>query len=220
MPVETRWWGVLNDEEIERLCDPLFNSEPLLEPFVPRQEGCPSYGLGSYGYDLRLGRVFMRLKLSEEGVIRTLDPVDSRDEWERFETEGDAVIMPPGEVWLAETVEYFRMPRDLIAVCFGKSSYARCGLLVNAVPIEPGWNGRLTLELKNLNPDRGIKLYIGMGISQVIFFRGANVPKRAYGEKEAGGAYQDQPGVMAAQAGGAKMLLGEMFLRHYNHHRS
>lgn len=209
MSVGTRWWGVLNDEEIERLCNPLFNIEPLLEPFVSRQEGCPSYGLGSYGYDLRLGQTFMRLKVAEGGDIRTLDPVDSAGEWEKFEAKADAIIMPPGEVWLAETVEYFRMPRDLIAVCFGKSSYARCGLLVNAVPIEPGWNGRLTLELKNLNPDRGIKLYIGQGIAQVIFFRGANYPKRVYGEKEAGGAYQDQPGVTAARAGGAAALYGK-----------
>jgi len=210
MTVADRIWGILHDDEIKQLCNPDLNDRPMLDPFIAAQMGAPSYGLGSFGYDVRLGRRFMQLKRHEEDPWAPLDPLDASEDWEEFiasEHAGwllcrDAIVMPPGAVWLAETVEWFNMPDDVMGICYGKSSYARCGLLVNAVPIEPGWRGRLTLELKNLNADRGIRLYLHQGIAQVVFFRGMVRPNRTYEEKEAGKAYQDQPGVMPAKAGG------------------
>ena len=94
-------------------------------------------------------------------------------------------------------MERFHIPDDVAGVCWGKSSYARCGLLVNVTPLEPGWKGVLTIELANLSP-LPIRLHIGQGIAQVVFFRG-NRPLRTYAEKEAGGVYQNQPGVTLPQ---------------------
>ncbi len=163
---------------------------PMIAPFVPRQEGKPSYGLSSFGYDIRLGRRFL---VPLGGVNAILDPVNFPREHFR-EIEADAVFeLAPHSQVLAESVEVFHMPDDVLGVCWGKSSYARCGLLVNVTPLEPRWRGRLTLELANLSP-LPIRLHVGMGIAQVVFFRGRR-PLRGYDEKEAGGLYQDQPGV-------------------------
>lgn len=179
--------GVLSDREIATLCT---GETPMLSPFVPRQEGKPSYGLGSYGYDLRLGR---RLLVPLGGLNVVLDPVTfPTNHFRAVEVEGTFELAPNAQV-LAESVEWFRMPDDVCGVCWGKSSYARCGLLVNVTPLEPGWRGILTIELANVSP-LPIRLHIGQGIAQVVFFRGER-PNRTYAEKEAGGGYQDQPGV-------------------------
>jgi len=179
--------GLLSDEEIAALCagDP-----PLITPFVPRQEGKPSYGLGSFGYDIRLGRKFL---LPLAGAAFVLDPMGSQPEAFR-EVEADrAFELAPGSWVLAESVEIFHLPGDVLGLCWGKSSYARLGLLVNATPLEPGWQGRLTLSLANLSPFP-IRLRVGAGIAQVVFFRGHH-PRRTYTEKESGGLYQGQPGI-------------------------
>jgi dCTP deaminase len=162
----------------------------MLSPFVSRQEGKPSYGLGSFGYDLRLGR---RLLVPFEGASAVLDPVEFPEGIFRALDVESAFELPPNSQVLAESVERFWMPDDVCGVCWGKSSYARCGLLVNVTPLEPGWRGVLTIALANVSP-LPIRVHIGQGIAQVVFFRGAR-PRRIYGEKEAGGAYQDQPGV-------------------------
>ena len=181
----------------------------MIHPFVPRQEGKPSYGLGSFGYDIRLGKRFL---VPLGGVNAVLDPVDfptghfrevvieppsppassGTRHALRVTRHGCFELAPHSQV-LAESVEVFHMPDDVTGVCWGKSSYARCGLLVNVTPLECGWRGRLTIELTNLSP-LPIRLHVGQGIAQVVFFRGKR-PARTYGEKEAGGAYQDQPGV-------------------------
>lgn len=180
-------YSILSDREIAALCQ---QNPPLLQPFADRQQGKPSWGLGSYGYDLRLGRRFL---VPLGGVNAVLDPVDFPKTHFR-EVEADKVFeLAPNSQVLAESVEVFHMPEDVIGVAWGKSSYARCGLLVNVTPLEPAWRGRLTLELANLSP-LPIRLHVGQGISQVVFFRGAR-PQRTYGEKESGGGYQDQPGV-------------------------
>jgi len=179
--------GVLSDREIAALCR---GNRPMLDPFIPRQQGRPSYGLGSFGYDLRLGS---RILVPLGGVNAVLDPVDFPDgHFREFTAERSFELSPNSQV-LAESVERFDMPDDVCAVCWGKSSYARCGLLVNVTPLEPGWRGVLTIELANVSP-LPIRLHIGQGIAQVVFFRG-NRPERTYGEKEAGGAYQNQSGV-------------------------
>jgi dCTP deaminase len=180
-------YGILSDREIAALCQ---GKSPMLSPFVSRQEGKPSYGLGSFGYDLRLGRR-MLMPMVESGLV--LDPVQfPESHFRALEVEGAFELSPNSQV-LAESVERFHMPDDVCGVCWGKSSYARCGLLVNVTPLEPGWRGVLTIELANVSP-LPIRLHIGRGIAQVVFFRGSR-PQRTYGEKEAGGGYQDQTGV-------------------------
>ena len=178
--------GILNDREIEALC----TEGGMIWPFVPKQAGKPSYGLGSFGYDLRLGSKFL---VPIGGINAVLDPIAfPRGHFREIEAT-DTLEVAPGSQVLAESVEKFHIPDDVAGVCWGKSSYARCGLLVNVTPLEPGWKGVLTIELANLSP-LPIRLHIGQGIAQVVFFRG-NRPLRTYAEKEAGGIYQDQPGV-------------------------
>ena len=179
--------GVLSDREISDLCN---GPHPMLDPFLSTQEGKPSYGLGSFGYDLRLGP---RILVPLGGVNAVLDPIDFPVEHFRsIEVNGTFELSPNAQV-LAESVERFEMPDDVCGVCWGKSSYARCGLLVNVTPLEPGWRGVLTIELANVSP-LPIRLHVGQGIAQVVFFRGSR-PMRTYAEKESGGGYQDQPGV-------------------------
>lgn len=180
-------YGILSDQEIAALCR---GERPMLSPFVSRQAGKPSYGLGSFGYDLRLGR---RILVPLRGVDAVLDPIQFPEGYFRtLEADGPFELSPNSQV-LAESVERFDVPDDVCGVCWGKSSYARCGLLVNVTPLEPGWRGILTMALANVSPVP-IRLHIGQGIAQVVFFRGTR-PQRTYGEKEAGGGYQDQPGV-------------------------
>lgn len=179
--------GILSDHEIAALCT---GEGPMVDPFVPRQEGKPSYGLGSCGYDLRLGGRFL---VPLGGVNAILDPIDfPKDHFRTIEADRTFELSPNSQV-LTESVEWFNMPDDVCAVCWGKSSYARCGLLVNVTPLEPGWRGILTIELANVSP-LPIRLHVGQGIAQVVFFRGSR-PRRTYSEKEAGGGYQNQPGV-------------------------
>lgn len=180
-------FSLLSDREITALCR---KKPPMISPFVPRQEGKPSYGLGSFGYDIRLGKKFL---VPLEGVNAVLDPLNfPRRHFREVEVEDVFELAPHSQV-LAESVEAFHMPDDVMGVCWGKSSYARCGLLVNVPPLEPGWRGRLTICF--VNPTMlPIRLHVEQGIAQVVFFRGKR-PDRTYGEKEAGGRYQDQPGV-------------------------
>ena len=177
---------ILNDREIARLCA---SEPPLLKPFAGRQQGKPSYGLGSFGYDLRLGTKFLVPK-ARAPVFDVLRP--AKDSFTEVEQE-TAFILDPGTFVLTEAVEHFTMPHDLYGIVDGKSTYARAGILVNVTAIEPGWRGVLTMEIANVGP-MPVLLYPLQGIAQVAFFRGQR-PERTYAEKEAGGVYQDQPGV-------------------------
>jgi len=179
--------GILNDREIEALAGA---EPPLVEPFVARQEGKPSYGLGSFGYDIRLGSRFL-VPQGASGVA--LDPRGTSREGFHEVVAATAFELLPGAFVLAESVERFNLPPDVMGLCFGKSSCARCGLLVNVTPLEPGWRGRLTIALTNLAP-LPIWLYAGQGIAQIVFIRGQR-PGRTYEEKESGGTYQDQTGL-------------------------
>jgi len=178
--------GLLSDREIAALANA---DPPLIAPFVPRQEGKPSYGLGSFGYDIRLGSRFL---VPLGGVDALLDPVNlPQDQFREVVAEETFDLAPHANV-LAESVEVLDMPDDVMSLVFGKSTYARCGLIVNVTPLEPGWRGKLTLSLINASP-LPLRLHIGQGIAQIVFARGER-PARTYGEKEAGGAYQDQRG--------------------------
>ena len=182
--------GILNDQEIRALCE----EGGMISPFVPQQAGKPSYGLGSFGYDMRLGSKFL---VPIGGINAVLDPIAfPRGHFREIEAK-DTLEVAPGSQVLAESVETFHIPDDVAGVCWGKSSYARCGLLVNVTPLEPGWKGVLTIELANLSP-LPIRLHVRQGIAQVVFFRGKR-PERTYAEKEAGGVYQDQLGVTLPQ---------------------
>lgn len=179
--------GILSDHEISALCK---RNNPMIDPFVPLQEGKPSYGLGSFGYDLRLGNKFL-VPLS--GINAVLDPIAFPAQHFREIEANEILEIAAGSQVLAESIEWFNIPDNVCAVCWGKSSYARCGLLVNVTPLEPGWKGKLTLELANLSP-LPIRLHIHQGITQVVFFQGRR-PLRTYAEKETGATYQDQQGV-------------------------
>jgi len=178
--------GILTDSDIRRL--------NFIQPFSEKVQGpgIISYGLGSMGYDLRLGENWLGLK--DQPSYFVLDPKDnkSRDHW--FSEKSVAVIaVAPGDSILAETVETLEMPEDVIGICLGKSTYARCFVLVNTTPIEPGWRGKVTLEITNIGKT-WTRLYVGMGICQILFFRADRVPEKAYL-----GKYQDQPGVTPAR---------------------
>jgi len=177
--------GILNDKEIKRLC---VTYPPMITPFASQQMGKPSWGLGSFGYDIRLGFL-----VPLGGVNAVLDPLNFPQEMFHKITRRDYIVIAPGSQILAESMEEFNMPDDVMGVCWGKSTYARCGLSVNLTPAEPQWKGKLTIELANLSP-LPIKLHVNQGIAQMVFFRGER-PMRTYAEKEAGGIYQDQKGV-------------------------
>ena len=185
--------GLLPDREIKRLCSA---DGPMIEPFVPDQVRCGvvSYGLSSYGYDIRVAdefRVF-RPSYSNGSVV---DPKAFNPELlERH--QGDFCIIPPNSFVLARTVEWFRIPRDVLTVCVGKSTYARCGIVVNVTPFEPEWCGYATLEISN-TASLPAKIYTNEGIAQVLFFRAAAVCDRSYADKR--GKYQGQRGIMGAR---------------------
>jgi len=187
----TKTHSILADFEIKEL---LLAKEPMLDPYILDQRGKPSYGTGSFGYDLRLGSKFLVHKPHTSG---TLDPLEDNSHLFKEVFEDKIFYLAPHTQVLAETVEWFNMPDDIVSIVLGKSSFARLGLLVNCTPAEPKWKGRLTMELANLSP-LPIALHVGRGIAQALFFRGER-PNRTYDEKEAGGIYQNQRGVTLPQ---------------------
>lgn len=164
----------------------------LIEPFEEKQisNGVISYGLSSYGYDVRVARKF-KIFTSATGEPTYVDP-KSFDEKVFIDFEGDSCIIPPNSFALAETVEYFRIPRDVMAICIGKSSYARCGIIVNVTPFQPEWEGIVTLEISNTTP-LPAKIYANEGICQVLFFQSDEPCEVSYRDKK--GKYQNQQGV-------------------------
>jgi dCTP deaminase len=162
----------------------------MIEPFEERREGSGivSYGLSSYGYDVRVGREF---KVFTNVYNSIVDPKAFQDE-AFVDIKADVCVIPPNSFALARTVEYFRIPRDVLTLCVGKSTYARCGIIVNVTPFEPGWEGTVTLEISNTTP-LPAKIYAGEGIAQVIFLRGAEPCETSYADRK--GKYQKQAGI-------------------------
>ena len=162
----------------------------MIEPFVEaqRREGCISYGLSSYGYDARVSNHF---KIFTNVDSATVDPKDFASN-SFVDRTTDVCIIPPNSFALAHTVEYFRVPRDVMVICLGKSTYARCGIIVNVTPLEPGWEGHVTLEFSNTTP-LPAKVYANEGISQVLFFQSDEVCETSYADKQ--GKYQKQQGL-------------------------
>jgi len=164
----------------------------MIEPFVDGQvrEGAISYGVSSYGYDMRVAPEF-RIFTNVLSVIVDPKHFDARS---FVEFDGDVCIVPPNSFALARSVEYFRIPRNVLTICLGKSTYARCGIITNVTPFEPEWEGFVTLEISNTTP-LPAKIYANEGICQVLFFEADDddVCETSYADKK--GKYQKQTGV-------------------------
>jgi dCTP deaminase len=162
----------------------------MIEPFVESQTrtGVVSYGVSSYGYDIRVADDF---KVFTNIYNTVVDP-KSFDPRSFVDMKADVCIIPPNSFALARTIEYFRIPRDVLTVCLGKSTYARCGIIVNVTPFEPEWEGHVTIEISNTTP-LPAKIYANEGIAQVLFFQSDEPCETSYRDKK--GKYQAQTGV-------------------------
>ena len=166
----------------------------MIDPFEPGQvreangQKIVSYGTSSYGYDIRCSSEF---KLFTNLNTTIVDPKNFDDK-SFVDFKGDSCIIPPNSFALASTIEYFRIPRDVLTICLGKSTYARCGIIVNVTPFEPEWEGHVTIEISNTTP-LPAKIYANEGIAQVLFFQGDEPCERSYKDKK--GKYQAQRGV-------------------------
>jgi dCTP deaminase len=168
----------------------------MIDPFVERQVRKPegaaskvvSFGLSSYGYDIRVANEF---KVFTNVYNSIIDPKNFTDD-AFVEIISDVCVVPPNSFALARSVEYFRIPRDVLTVCLGKSTYARCGIIVNVTPFEPEWEGYVTIEISNTTP-LPAKIYSNEGIAQVIFFQADQVCEVSYADR--GGKYMKQCGI-------------------------
>jgi dCTP deaminase len=162
----------------------------MIEPFVETQkrDGVISYGLSSYGYDVRVADEFKVFTNVDSAVV---DPKDFSAA-SFVDRQGPVCIIPPNSFALARTVEYFRIPRDVLVICLGKSTYARCGIIVNVTPLEPEWEGQVTIEISNTTP-LPARIYANEGICQFLFLQGAGPCETSYADKA--GKYMRQRGV-------------------------
>jgi dCTP deaminase len=165
--------------------------EGMIRPFVDSQvrKGVISYGVSSYGYDIRVADEFKIFTNINSTVV---DPKNF-DERSFVTVRADHCIIPPNSFALAKTVEHFKIPRDILTVCVGKSTYARCGIIINVTPFEPEWEGFVTLEISNTTP-LPAKIYANEGIAQVLFFQGDQPCRTSYKDKK--GKYQKQKGLV------------------------
>ncbi len=165
-------------------------SRRMIEPFVEsqRREGVISFGLSSYGYDARLADEFKIFTNVNNALV---DPKSFNDQG-FVSRKGETCIIPPNSFLLCHTVEYFRIPRDVLVICLGKSTYARCGLIVNVTPLEPEWEGQVTIEISNTTP-LPAKVYANEGVCQFLFLQGSAPPEVSYADRQ--GKYMRQRGV-------------------------
>ncbi|MXZ79926.1 MAG: dCTP deaminase [Gammaproteobacteria bacterium] len=182
--------AIKSDKWIRRMAE----NHGLIEPFEPTQireseKGkVISYGTSSYGYDVRCSDEFKIFTNINSAVV---DPKQF-DESSFVDFVGESCIIPPNSFALARTVEYFRIPRNVLTICLGKSTYARCGIIVNVTPFEPEWEGHVTLEFSNTTP-LPARIYANEGVAQVVFFESDEVCEVSYADR--GGKYQRQSGV-------------------------
>lgn len=163
----------------------------MIDPFTDRQmrQGVVSYGVSSYGYDIRVADEF---KIFTNVYSAIVDPKNF-DVRSMVDFIGEVCIIPPNSFALARTVEYFRIPRNILTICVGKSTYARCGIIVNVTPFEPEWEGYVTLEISNTTP-LPAKIYANEGIAQVLFFEATEECEISYADKK--GKYQKQSSIV------------------------
>ena len=164
--------------------------EKMIDPFVENQvrENVISYGVSSYGYDVRIADEYKIFTNLNSTIVdpKQFDPRSFVD------FKGDVCIVPPNSFALGRTIEYFKIPRKTMTICVGKSTYARCGIITNVTPLEPGWEGYITLEVSNTTP-LPAKIYSGEGIAQILFFESDEECLVSYAERK--GKYQGQTGV-------------------------
>ncbi len=162
----------------------------MIEPFVEtqRREGTISYGLSSYGYDARVSDEFKIFTNVDSAVV---DPKDFSPKG-FVDRKTKVCVIPPNSFVLARTIEYFRIPRDILVICLGKSTYARCGIIVNVTPLEPGWEGHVTLEFSNTTP-LPARIYANEGACQFLFLKGNEPCEISYADRA--GKYMGQKGV-------------------------
>jgi dCTP deaminase len=167
------------------------HEQGMINPFSEKQvrEGVISYGLSSYGYDLRVADEF---KIFTNVNCTVVDPKHF-DERSFVTVQSDVCIVPPNSFALARSVEYFKIPRSILTICVGKSTYARCGIIVNVTPFEPEWEGFVTLEISNTTP-LPAKIYANEGLCQIIFFEGDEICETSYADRK--GKYQAQKGIV------------------------
>jgi len=174
------------DRWIRKMC----REHGMIEPYEEKQvrEGVVSYGVSSYGYDIRVADEF---KIFTNVMSTVVDPKNV-DPASMVDFKGDICIVPPNSFALARTIEYFRIPRNVLTICVGKSTYARCGIITNVTPFEPEWEGYVTLEISNTTP-LPAKIYANEGIAQVLFFESDEECETSYRDKA--GKYQKQTGI-------------------------
>ena len=178
--------SVLSDKSIRKLA----LEEGMISPFEDKQirDGKISYGLSSFGYDARVSEEF---KIFTNVNSEIVDPKDFKST--NFVTKnGPVCVIPPNSFALARTVERFKIPKNILVICLGKSTYARCGIIVNVTPLEPGWEGYVTLEFSNTTP-LPAKIYANEGVAQFIFLKGNETPEVTYADRD--GKYMGQTGV-------------------------
>jgi len=177
---------ILSDRWIRRMAQ----EKGMIEPFVDSQkrDGIISYGLSSYGYDARVGNDFKIFTNVNSAVV---DPKNF-DQNSFVDRNTDICVIPPNSFALARTVEYFRIPRDVLVICVGKSTYARCGIIVNVTPLEPEWEGHVTLEFSNTTP-LPARIYANEGACQFLFLKGNEPCETSYADRA--GKYMGQRGV-------------------------
>lgn len=178
--------GILSDAQIRELA----TRHGMIEPFVEKQtaKGMISYGLSSYGYDARCSDEFKIFTNVDNAIV---DPKAFSDA-SFVDRRTDICVIPPNSFVLTRSVEYFRIPRDVMVICLGKSTYARCGLIVNVTPLEPGWEGHVTLEISNTTP-LPARVYAHEGVAQFLFFKGSEACEVSYADRD--GKYMRQTGV-------------------------
>jgi dCTP deaminase len=178
--------SIMSDRWIREMC----KTHRMIEPFEEKQvrKGVISYGISSYGYDLRIADEF---KIFTNVNSTIVDP-KNMDETSMVDFKGPVAVIPPNSFALGRSVEYFRVPRDVLCTCVGKSTYARCGIITNVTPFEPEWEGYVTLEISNTTP-LPAKIYSNEGIAQVLFFQGDAPCETSYRDKA--GKYQKQEGI-------------------------
>ena len=177
---------VLSDRWIKKMS----KSNGMIKPFVDKQnrKGKVSFGLSSFGYDARVSNEFKIFTNVNSGIV---DPkVFKKDSF--VTKRAKECIIPPNSFALASTVEYFKIPKNVLVICLGKSTYARCGIIVNVTPLEPGWEGHVTLEFSNTTP-LPAKIYANEGVAQFIFLKGNEKPEVTYADRD--GKYMGQTGV-------------------------
>ena len=187
-PLHSRTMSIKSDRWIRQMA----KDHKMIEPFAEAQvrAGVVSYGVSSYGYDMRVAPEF-RIFTNALSVI--VDPKQF-DPKSFVEFEGDVCVVPPNSFALARSVEYFRIPRNVLTLCVGKSTYARCGIITNVTPFEPEWEGFVTLEISNTTP-LPAKIYANEGIAQVLFFTADEGDETEVSYKDKKGKYQAQRGI-------------------------